>query len=148
MVVHVLSMFITHIVLFVNTISVFLICAGKAASFSKKTARCGDRALPFCRYLPRAGASTSSPTKHTGWSATTTWRRQSTHTQIYRIFEDWFAQPDAFRLGRAVFNALQKELVIVRPLDGYKLPRHVRISLGTRAENEKCLQALAKVLAG
>ena len=48
--------------------------------------------------------------------------------------------------GRAVFNALQKELVIVRPLNGYNLPRHVRISLGTRAENEKCLQALGKVV--
>ncbi len=49
--------------------------------------------------------------------------------------------------GRAVFKAMQKELVIVRPLNGYKLPRHVRISLGTRPENEKCLRALEKVLA-
>ena len=49
--------------------------------------------------------------------------------------------------GRAVFKAMQKELVIVRPLNGYNLPRHVRISLGTRPENEKCLRALEKVLA-
>lgn len=47
--------------------------------------------------------------------------------------------------GRRVFNELQKELVIVRPLNGYGLPRHVRISIGTHAENEKCLMALGKV---
>ncbi|MCA1809977.1 MAG: histidinol-phosphate transaminase [Kiritimatiellia bacterium] len=49
--------------------------------------------------------------------------------------------------GEAVFHELQRELVIVRPLTGYGLPRHVRISLGTRAENERCLEALGRVLA-
>ncbi len=48
--------------------------------------------------------------------------------------------------ARAVFQAMQQEHVIVRPLNGYQLPRHVRISLGTRPENEKCLRALEKVL--
>ncbi len=48
--------------------------------------------------------------------------------------------------GRAVFQALQKEKVIVRAMDGYGLPRHVRITIGTRKENEHCLRALAKVL--
>ncbi len=48
--------------------------------------------------------------------------------------------------GRAVFQAMQREHVIVRPLNGYQLPRHVRISLGTRPENEKCLQALEKAI--
>lgn len=48
--------------------------------------------------------------------------------------------------GRKVFEALQQKLVIVRPLDGYNLPAHIRISLGTRSENEKCLQALAEVM--
>ncbi|MBI3986682.1 MAG: histidinol-phosphate transaminase [Lentisphaerae bacterium] len=48
--------------------------------------------------------------------------------------------------GRRVFEALQRERVIVRPMDGYGLPRHVRITVGTRRENERCIEALAKVL--
>lgn len=48
--------------------------------------------------------------------------------------------------GREVFQALQKEKVIVRPMDGYGLPKHVRITVGRREENEHCLRALAKVL--
>ena len=48
--------------------------------------------------------------------------------------------------ARARFRALQKEKVIVRPMDGYGLPEHVRITIGTRAENERCLKALARVL--
>lgn len=49
--------------------------------------------------------------------------------------------------GRAVFEALQRERIIVRPMDGYGLPRHIRLTLGTPAENERCLRALEKVLA-
>jgi histidinol-phosphate aminotransferase len=48
--------------------------------------------------------------------------------------------------GRKVFAALQREGVIVRPMDGYGLPRHVRITVGTRQENEKCIRALRAVL--
>lgn len=48
--------------------------------------------------------------------------------------------------ARAIFQALQKEKVIVRPMDGYGLSNHVRITIGTRSENERCLQALARVL--
>ncbi len=48
--------------------------------------------------------------------------------------------------GREVFLALQKEKVIVRPMDGYGLPGHVRITIGKRGENEHALRALAKVL--
>ncbi len=48
--------------------------------------------------------------------------------------------------GREVFQALQKQRVIVRPLDAYDLPRHVRISIGRRDENERCIAALARVL--
>jgi histidinol-phosphate aminotransferase len=50
--------------------------------------------------------------------------------------------------GRAVFGALQREGVIVRPMDGYGLPDHVRVTVGTPAENRRCVRALAKVLAG
>ena len=49
--------------------------------------------------------------------------------------------------GRAIFQALQKEGVIVRPMDPYGLPDHVRITIGTAVENRRCLAALKKVLA-
>ncbi|MBI2437366.1 MAG: histidinol-phosphate transaminase [Lentisphaerae bacterium] len=48
--------------------------------------------------------------------------------------------------ARATFQALQKEKIIVRPMDGYGLPDHVRITIGTLSENQRCLQALARVL--
>ena len=48
--------------------------------------------------------------------------------------------------GRDLFQALQREGVIVRPMDGYGLPEHVRITIGTGVENRRCLKALAKVL--
>jgi histidinol-phosphate aminotransferase len=49
--------------------------------------------------------------------------------------------------GREVFEALLREGVIVRPMDGYGLPRHVRVTVGTETENEKCVEALGVVLA-
>lgn len=48
--------------------------------------------------------------------------------------------------SRKVFEALQKERVIVRPMDGYGLPEHVRITVGLPHENAHCIRALAKVL--
>jgi histidinol-phosphate aminotransferase len=48
--------------------------------------------------------------------------------------------------GRKVFEALQREGVIVRPMDAYGLPAHIRITVGTAAENRRCLRALKKVL--
>ncbi len=48
--------------------------------------------------------------------------------------------------GAAVFQALQKDGIIVRPMQGYQLPEFVRISIGTPAENERCLASLRKAL--
>ncbi len=48
--------------------------------------------------------------------------------------------------GREKFVALQKEGVITRPMDGYGLPNHIRITIGTHEENEKCLAALETVM--
>jgi histidinol-phosphate aminotransferase len=48
--------------------------------------------------------------------------------------------------GAAVFRALLKEKIIVRALKGYQLPAWVRITVGTREQNEKCVAALKKVL--
>ena len=44
--------------------------------------------------------------------------------------------------GQRVFEALQKQGVIVRPMGGYQLPEWIRISIGTPQENERCLAAL------
>jgi histidinol-phosphate aminotransferase len=49
--------------------------------------------------------------------------------------------------GRAVFEALQRRRAIVRPMQGYGLPDHVRVTLGTRAENEVLVKALEDTLA-
>lgn len=48
--------------------------------------------------------------------------------------------------GRGVFGKLMQEGVIVRPMDGYGLPKHIRITVGTNKENKKCIKALERVL--
>ena len=48
--------------------------------------------------------------------------------------------------GAKVFDAMQKLGVITRPMGGYQLPEWIRISIGTVAENERCLAALKKSL--
>ncbi len=50
--------------------------------------------------------------------------------------------------GQKVFAELQKLGVIVRPMAGYQMPEWIRISIGSPNENERCLAALQKVLAG
>jgi histidinol-phosphate aminotransferase len=49
--------------------------------------------------------------------------------------------------GIAVFGALQAKGVIVRPVKPYGLPEWVRITVGTPAQNERLLAALADALA-
>ena len=48
--------------------------------------------------------------------------------------------------GERVFKAMQQQGVIVRPLGGYQLPGFVRITIGTSAENQRCLEALQAAL--
>lgn len=48
--------------------------------------------------------------------------------------------------GAKVCQDLQKAGVIVRPMGGYQLPEWIRISIGSPAENERCLSVLAKIL--
>ena len=48
--------------------------------------------------------------------------------------------------GQRIFEAMQKQGVIVRPMGGYQLPEWIRISVGTPLENERCLGALKSVL--
>jgi len=51
-------------------------------------------------------------------------------------------------VGKAaeVFKRLLRRGVIVRPIAGYGLPEHLRVTVGTEAENEKFLAALAASL--
>ena len=48
--------------------------------------------------------------------------------------------------GRAVYEKLLAEGVIVRPMNGYGLPRHVRVSVGLEEENHRMVAALERVL--
>lgn len=48
--------------------------------------------------------------------------------------------------GQKVFEAMQKQGVIVRPMGGYQLPEWIRISIGTQKENERSLGALKSAL--
>lgn len=48
--------------------------------------------------------------------------------------------------GPAVFTALQHRGIIVRPMTGYGLPEWIRISIGTEAQNHRCLDALRQIL--
>lgn len=48
--------------------------------------------------------------------------------------------------GRRIFEALQAQGVIMRPMHGYGLPEWVRISVGTLSENRRCVKTLRRVL--
>ncbi|MFQ7555367.1 MAG: aminotransferase class I/II-fold pyridoxal phosphate-dependent enzyme, partial [Haemophilus parainfluenzae] len=52
-----------------------------------------------------------------------------------------FKQPAA-----PIYDALLREGVIVRPIAGYGMPNHLRISIGLPQENDKFFTALVKVL--
>ncbi|MDI6869192.1 MAG: histidinol-phosphate transaminase [Coprothermobacterota bacterium] len=48
--------------------------------------------------------------------------------------------------AKEVMNRLLHKGVIVRPCGGYSLPRHLRITVGTREQNERLIKALEEVL--
>ncbi|HXZ55412.1 MAG TPA: histidinol-phosphate transaminase [Burkholderiales bacterium] len=53
-----------------------------------------------------------------------------------------------FRVPRAaaVYERLLRQGVIVRPLGGYRMPEHLRVTVGTPKENRRFLKALAAAL--
>lgn len=57
-----------------------------------------------------------------------------------------FVTLDFKQVALPIYQALLHQGVIVRPLGVYGLPNHLRISIGTYAENQQCLVALEKVL--
>ncbi len=48
--------------------------------------------------------------------------------------------------GQEVFQQLLRRGVIVRPMGGYKFPEHIRVTVGTMAENQKFIGALEQVI--
>ncbi len=66
---------------------------------------------------------------------------------------DWIESYGNFvtvRVGEAdrVFRELLQRGVIVRPIAGYGLPQHLRVSVGLESENNRLLEALTAVLRG
>lgn len=57
-----------------------------------------------------------------------------------------FIAVDLDQEAAPVYEALLREGVIVRPVGGYGMPNHLRVSIGLPAENERFLEALGKVL--
>ena len=57
-----------------------------------------------------------------------------------------FITLDVGKSGDEVYQALLHEGIIVRPITGYGLPNHLRISIGTHVENQRFKEALTKVL--
>lgn len=45
-----------------------------------------------------------------------------------------------------VYEALLQKGIIVRPIANYKLPRHLRITIGLEAQNKRCIEALESIL--
>ena len=48
--------------------------------------------------------------------------------------------------GDAVFEKMLKKGVIVRAMRGYKLPKWIRVSIGTKDENMKFLELLRSII--
>jgi histidinol-phosphate aminotransferase len=48
--------------------------------------------------------------------------------------------------GPEVFQRLLQQGVIVRPMVGYKFPEHVRVTVGTMAQNQKLISALERLI--
>lgn len=67
-----------------------------------------------------------------------------------RMHLDWipsagnFVCVDVQRSGRDIFNKLLRHGVIIRPLDNYGMPDHIRITIGLQEENNRLIEALEK----
>lgn len=57
-----------------------------------------------------------------------------------------FITIDFKRPAAPIYDALLREGVIVRPIAGYGMPNHLRISIGLSSENDRLFNALLKVL--
>jgi len=48
--------------------------------------------------------------------------------------------------GQEVFKKLLAQGIIVRPMDGYLFPEHVRVTVGTKEENRRFVEALRRII--
>jgi len=48
--------------------------------------------------------------------------------------------------GQKIFEQMQRQGVITRPMAGYKLPEWIRITIGTPEENRRCLESLKQAV--
>ncbi len=75
---------------------------------------------------------------------------------LYKAFEELgvsyiptqgnFVTIDVKRDAAPIYQALLEQGVIVRPVKGYGLPNHLRITIGTDAQNARLIEALHKTL--
>jgi histidinol-phosphate aminotransferase len=65
----------------------------------------------------------------------------------YRRSQSNFVMIDLGRPAEPVFQAMLRDGIIVRPLASFGMPNGLRISVGTRADNERAIAALKKALA-
>jgi len=59
-----------------------------------------------------------------------------------------FVLVDCRRPAGAVYEAMLRQGVIVRPVAGYGLPNHLRITIGSREQNVRMAEALGRALSG
>ena len=57
-----------------------------------------------------------------------------------------FVTVDFGRPANAIYEALLAKGIIVRPMDGYGMPHHLRISVGLESENSRLLATLEGIL--
>lgn len=57
-----------------------------------------------------------------------------------------FVTADFERPAKAIYEALLAEGIIIRPMDGYGMPHHLRISVGLESENSRLLATLDSIL--
>jgi histidinol-phosphate aminotransferase len=57
-----------------------------------------------------------------------------------------FIAVDMKQPGQPIYEALLNKGVIVRPVANYEMPNHLRVSIGTQAENQVFLDALGDIL--
>ena len=57
-----------------------------------------------------------------------------------------FIAVDLHQPALPVYKAMLRHGVIVRPIDNYQMPNHLRITVGLELQNQRCLQALEAAL--
>jgi histidinol-phosphate aminotransferase len=57
-----------------------------------------------------------------------------------------FITVDCERPATPVYESLLREGIIVRPMSAYQLPQHLRITIGTETQNNRCIEALRNLL--